>query len=505
MPDPRWFQSLYWRIAAGFVAVLALVLAAQVLVFIWVSGRASDVWPGRTPAEYAQLIAADASAVLREQPEVDLQRHLHERFPSPYRAWIVMLADRRLIGSSAVPPPPFMARATQARLGLEAPELAEAGRGGRGRRGGGGRGGGAGGGGDARPGGDGPGGLVFAPIRVADRVAGMVAVSQAPPPLSAAINNLGPALALQAFGMLCVGALLVAFVVFGPARRRLRRLQDVVREFGAGHTTVRAHTGGGDEVAALAQAFNEMAAALEERSRALADSDRVRRQLLADVSHELGTPLAAIRGYVETLSMPGAVPDDATRDRYLGIVTEETHRLDRLVGDLLDLARLEGGKPVMAAAPVALAQLVARVADSQGPALARADVTLESHVAPETLTIEGDAGRLEQALQNLVGNAIRHSPPGGVVELAARLEERQVVITVADTGPGIAEDHLARVFDRFYKADASRAGTVQPSGSGLGLSIVRAIVTAHGGRVTAANRPRGGACFEVRLPAAPSP
>jgi signal transduction histidine kinase len=497
MPDPRWYQSLYWRIALGFVGVLACVLTAQAIVFVWVSGRAADVWPGRTPAEYAQLIAVDVATALIEQPGLDLDGYVNERFPGTYRAFVVVTGDRRTVYSRAVPGPPMMGRAALSRLGVEAPASLEGGRGGRGR---GGRGSGSGGSGGL--GGDGArqAAFAFAPIRVSGSTVGMVAVSLAPPPLSAAISNLGPTLAVQALVMLCVGALLVALIVFGPARRRLRGLQAAVTAVGAGRHDVRAPAGGGDEVAALAHAFNEMAQALEERTRALTESDRVRRQLLADVSHELGTPLAAIRGYVETLSMPGAVPDDATRDRYLGIVGQETERLGRIVGDLLDLARMEGGGQTFHRAVVPVLPLFRRVLDRHEPSLQSLDIEMRMRVEPESLTVVGDGDRLEQALQNLAANAIRHTSPGGHVDLRAAEEAGVVVLTVDDCGPGVPPEHLDRVFDRFYKVDAARAGTTVPSGSGLGLSIVRAIVGRHGGTVTVANRSEGGARFTVRLP-----
>jgi len=121
-------------------------------------------------------------------------------------------------------------------------------------------------------------------------------------------------------------------------------------------------------------------------------------------------------------------------------------------------------------------------------------------VDPETLTVTGDAQRLEQALQNLGANAIRHTPHGGRLELTASSAEEGILITVRDTGPGIPPEHVERVFDRFYKVDSSRTRSDAPSGSGLGLSIVRTIVERHGGTVTASNAPDGGAIFQIRLP-----
>jgi two-component system sensor histidine kinase BaeS len=245
-----------------------------------------------------------------------------------------------------------------------------------------------------------------------------------------------------------------------------------------------------------------MASDLESRAAALAASDRARRQLLADVSHELMTPLSAIRGYVETLGMPDVPLDPDTRVRYLGIVEQETHKLEAIIGDLLDLARLEGGGDRLRAEPVAVEDLFNRVADRHRPALRDRDVTLEFEIADGTPRIRGDAARLEQALQNVAANAIRHTPAGGGVRLAAAAAPEGVLIAVRDTGAGIPDEHLGRVFDRFHKVDAARSGIHGPSGSGLGLSIVRAIIERHGGSVSARNAPEGGAIFELRLPAA---
>jgi signal transduction histidine kinase len=280
--------------------------------------------------------------------------------------------------------------------------------------------------------------------------------------------------------------------------RRLRDLEAAAAAVGAGETAVRAPEGGGDEVASLARRFNRMAADLDARVRDLREADRSRRQLLADVSHELMTPLTAMRGYLETLALPAAVKDDATRARYLGIVTEETLRLEAIIGDLLDLARLEGGGGTLEREPVPVARLFERAAARHEVALEDAGVTLEQSIAPGVPPIAGDARRLEQALQNLVANAVRHTPRGGRVTLRAEPAGAGVRLVVEDTGSGIPAEHLPHVFDRFYRVDAAR--DAQSGGSGLGLSIVRAVVERHGGRVSAANTPGGGARFAIDLP-----
>ena len=163
------------------------------------------------------------------------------------------------------------------------------------------------------------------------------------PPFSFLLARYAPTLGLVALATLIVGAILAAAVIFGPARKRLRLVEDAARRLGAGDLSARAPSKGRDEVAAVATAFNAMADDLSARAAALAAADRARRQLLADVSHELTTPVTAMRGYLETLRMPELDLDDATRARYLGIIGDETGRLERIIGDLLDLARLEGG------------------------------------------------------------------------------------------------------------------------------------------------------------------
>jgi signal transduction histidine kinase len=328
---------------------------------------------------------------------------------------------------------------------------------------------------------------------------GSVFVPAEAPPTFVAVLQVGPTLAWFALGMLGVGAAVTALAIFRPTHNRLRALEEAASALGQGRTDVRAVEGGGDEVSSLARTFNRMAQDLEARAAALSASDRARRQLLADVSHELMTPLTAIRGYAETLGMRELPIDDATRGRYLEIIGEETQKLETLIGDLLDLARLEGGGGTLAFKDVRVAELFGRVMDRHGPTIRERRIKVVPHVEPADLAVRGDAQRLEQALQNLAANAIRHTPAGGLVELRGSVGPEGVRITVRDSGPGISAEHLPRVFDRFYKADPSRTVNTT-SGSGLGLSIVQAIVERHGGAISASNAADGGALFEIVLP-----
>jgi two-component system sensor histidine kinase BaeS len=327
---------------------------------------------------------------------------------------------------------------------------------------------------------------------VAGEVAGVVVV----PPQAGfgfLFRRYAPTMALVTASALVVGALLTAVVIFGPTRRRLRGVEDAARRLGRGDLAARAPDHGGDEVAAVATAFNQMADRL-------ATADRARRQLLADVSHELTTPVTAMRGYLETLTMPELGIDDRTRARYLGIIGDETERLERIIGDLLDLARLEGGGGTLAIADVATAELFARVAARHERTSAQSGVTFRTIVEAGAERLLGDRDRLEQALQNLAANAMRYAPDGTAVELRARPVPGGIMITVIDEGPGIAPEHVPHVFDRFYKVDASRTPHRQGvgGGSGLGLSIVKAIVERHGGTVSVTSRP-GRTVFELRI------
>jgi signal transduction histidine kinase len=217
--------------------------------------------------------------------------------------------------------------------------------------------------------------------------------------------------------------------------------------------------------------------------------------VLADVSHELMTPLTAMRGYIETLRMKELGLDDSTRDRYLHIIDEETHRLERIIGDLLDLARLEGGGGTMRREPVPVQALFERVHSRHERELTARRITLAANISKGAETVDGDPDRLEQALQNLAANALRHTPDDGEIVLSADVVGGKVRLRVRDSGTGIPPEHLPLIFDRFYKVDASRKAM---GGSGLGLSIVRAIVERHGGTITAYNE--GGAVFDVLLP-----
>jgi len=208
--------------------------------------------------------------------------------------------------------------------------------------------------------------------------------------------------------------------------------------------------------------------------------ERVRRDFVANVSHEFKTPLTAIQGFAETL-LGGALDDKANRKRFVEIIREHARRLARLTDDLLKLSRIEAGRLDLESRPVSVAGLVngcvetARLnAESRGLRIA---VELPEGLPP----VRGDAVQLDEVLQNLIDNALQYTPSGGRIDVTAYSNGHEVIFTVADTGIGIPESDLERIFERFYRVDAARSR--EAGGTGLGLSIARHIVDAHGGRI----------------------
>jgi two-component system OmpR family sensor kinase len=223
------------------------------------------------------------------------------------------------------------------------------------------------------------------------------------------------------------------------------------------------------------------------------------RRFVADASHELRTPLTSIRGFAE-LHRQGAVTDPTEVRRLMRRVEDEAVRMGGLVEDLLLLARLDEERP-LEAAPVDLVTVVGDVVhDARAVAPQR---SVELRVDGEPPIVTGDAARLHQVVQNLVTNALRHTAPDTAVLVRLATEHDNAVVEVVDHGPGLPPDLRTKVFERFFRADASR--TRQAGGAGLGLAIVSALVAAHGGRVWVTDTPGGGATFRVELPLADTP
>jgi two-component system phosphate regulon sensor histidine kinase PhoR len=228
-------------------------------------------------------------------------------------------------------------------------------------------------------------------------------------------------------------------------------------------------------------------------------ADRVRRDFVANVSHELRTPLTAIRGYVEALL--DDPPGEAEQRRFLEIIARHTSRMERLVKDLLRLARLDAGQEVPELAPCELGTILEGVLHELSGRISDRRAEVAVAISPDARTLVSDPAKLHDVLRNLVDNAVSYAPEGGHVRVEAAREGDTIVLRVLDDGPGIPATDLTRVFERFYRVDKSRARA--PGGTGIGLAIVKHLVELLGGRVTAATRPEGGAVFTVVVPQPP--
>jgi len=268
--------------------------------------------------------------------------------------------------------------------------------------------------------------------------------------------------------------------------RPLRRIEETAEAITAGDLSRRVEQADPQtEVGRVGAALNTMLDRIE-------DSDRRLRRFVADASHELRTPLAAVRAYAELFDRGASSrPDDL--ERSMSGITRESERMSVLVDDLLLLARLDEGRP-LERTPVDLAQLVGEAVDAARVVEPARPIDLS--VEPATVT--GDEARLRQVLDNLLANARAHTPAGTPVSVELRRVDGWAELTVADHGPGLTEEQAERVFERFYRADTSRARA--SGGAGLGLSIVAAVTEAHGGTAAARPTPGGGATFVVTLP-----
>jgi len=289
-------------------------------------------------------------------------------------------------------------------------------------------------------------------------------------------------------GIAGVIALLMGSLLFFQVTRPMRRLSQAAQNIAAGDLTQRVPTFD-DEVGQMALSFNTMAESLQRM-------EQQRQNMVADIAHELRTPLSVIQGNVEAM-LDGVLPANPEE---LESIHQETILLNRLIGDLRTLSLAEAGQLSLDKQPLDLGDVIARVADNYRLRAEEHNVALNVELAPNLPQVSADAGRIEQALANLVENALRYgsSGAGGRVTLGVRAVQGCVEAWVSDTGPGIAPDDLPHVFERFWRSEKSR--NRQTGGSGIGLALVKRLVEAHGGHVTVESTPRQGTIFRVVLP-----
>ena len=299
---------------------------------------------------------------------------------------------------------------------------------------------------------------------------------------------------------------LAGLVVLRAMTRRLRRLTDHIDRFRAGgfrtfepFASFGSESGpdSGDEIAQLGRAYDEMAARIGEQLDALEKTDALRREMVAHVSHDLRTPLATLHGYIETLKLKDSQLDPAERERYLAVALDQSERLRRLVGDLFELAKLDAHEQMPAREPVSLAELASDIAQKFQLEAQRRGSTIDIEAGEGLPMVDADIALVERVLENLLDNALSHSPHGGAIRIPIARNGDTVRIAVADSGPGIAPEHLPRVFDRFYQAGNAHRGNAH---AGLGLAIAKRIVELHGSRLVVESVLGRGTSFSFRLP-----
>lgn len=460
-----WSRGIYWRVALGFGALVTLVLLAQAVTFLWIFRTINSVNADdqhRQDLKWTRAISRALGPALEESTETNLAQRLGQIDIT--RRVFVIFRDGRVIGS---PPPPALSAVSSDFVLV--PEKGPI------------------------PSGWARSVYAAAPLHVGDKVVGVVGITP-----RSTFDRFGPLFGAVGLLVLVAAILLYSLKVVRPVRASLLQLELAAKRIGAGELTTRVGIEGTDEVAEVARAFNSMADDLERHTTALETSDRLRRQLVADVSHELMTPLTAVLGHLETLDMEEVRLDERERQRQVRVATREARRLKRVIADLLDAARYEAGGVELNQEEIETRELLDQVVARHAHDCKMRRIVVDIQVGAGAELLEVDPFRMEQAIENIMGNALRHTPAGGQVSLRASRDGEKVVIEVSDSGEGISSEHLPHIFDRFYKASSTN-GLASP-GSGLGLSIVKAIIIRHGGHISASSEPGRGTTVRMEVP-----
>jgi signal transduction histidine kinase len=308
-------------------------------------------------------------------------------------------------------------------------------------------------------------------------------------------------------GLAGIGVTLVgAFVLVRVLTRRLRGLDAAMQQLRATDFSETPHAvpraGSGDEIDRLTDTFARMAERITTQMRSLEEADALRRRLVANVSHDLRTPLASIQGYLETLLLKADTLPPAERRRYLETAARQSRHLTRLVGELFELARLDSHENAPRLEPFAPGELLQDVAQKFRLGAESGGVRLEVDFGHDVPFVLADIALIERALNNLVENALRHTATGGTVRLAVRRGGPDVEVSVDDTGTGIPADALPHLFDRFFQVERSQRSASERAG--LGLAIVKRILELHGSTIAVSSTPGIGTRFVFRIPSAPT-
>ena len=344
------------------------------------------------------------------------------------------------------------------------------------------------------------------PVESASGLEGYLYVILGGQKYEALANNIGDSyvgrMSAITVGVIALLTLIVGLLVFGLLTRRLKRLGSDMRrvsdsKFEAQPSIAPPH-GSGDEIDALTLAFIEMSARITEQIEQLRENDRLRRELVSNISHDLRTPLSAMQGYIETLLIKTGTMSHEDRVKYLSIARKHTIRLGTLIGDLFELSKLDSASVTPNLETFSLPELVQDIAQEFQLESEQKNIHLSIDTQADAAYTLGDIGLIQRVLENLVRNAIRFTPAGGEVTVSIAEQPESVRVSVSDNGPGIPDADIPRIFDRFYRAvDGEEA---RSDSSGLGLAIVKRILDLHDSRITVTSKVNRGTRFEFDLP-----
>lgn len=300
---------------------------------------------------------------------------------------------------------------------------------------------------------------------------------------------------------------IIGLLIFALLTRRLKRLAAGMDAFKRGEHLAnidlpydKAAIDPGDEIDQLSTTFREMALRIEEQIMQLQKNDLMRRELVANVSHDLRTPLATLKAYIETMQLKDFDWSLDERHTYLEVAGKHCRRLSSLVDDLFELASLDARETRLDLEPFNIAELIQDVVQNYELSAQKKNITLVSNIGKGHASVIGDIGLVERVLENLIGNALRHTPEGGTVSVILNPTEDYMNVQVFDTGEGIPEDALPHIFDRFYKLDSREDASGAASGFGLGLAIAKRIMDLHGGDIAVDSERHEGTRFTFSFP-----
>jgi two-component system phosphate regulon sensor histidine kinase PhoR len=341
--------------------------------------------------------------------------------------------------------------------------------------------------------------MKYVAVRVTDgdKIIGVVRIAVPLSEVQLELRSLYRAAILGAVAAICIAAI-IAYVMARGISRPIRQMQEVAGAIAGGRFDKKAIVKGEDELAELARSLNAMSDELEQKIEQLRYLDKVRTDFVANVSHELKTPLTSIRGFVETLE-DGAIDDRDNARRFLAIIKKHTQRLGSIIDDLLRLSELESGGGIQKTT-FDLKGLIDEVVMGFGHSLAAKHQNLTIASVAGDFTIRGDRDKLEQVFVNLIDNATKYTEEGGQIKVQLADNGDSVIVTIEDNGIGIPKEDVERVFERFYRVDKARSREV--GGTGLGLSIAKHIVLAHKGEICIDSESGKGTRVLVTLPKA---